>query len=120
MNVSCDAFWMNVSISRNALGPDMSQLYLNQRSPQCTYNVDPNSDVTVAIKTGTCGMRATQHGNYVHFKNTVHGDAGGGAGGSITHTHDISFVATCIYERNATLSASYRSNNNFTLSTKGT
>lgn len=117
-NVSCDAFWMNVTISKHTLGSDLHELYINQRIDECTHAINPDEDVSLHLKTGACGMRVSQRGNYLHYQNTVHGEAGRNAQGvKITFTHDISFDATCIYERNATLKADIETINNFKLPT---
>lgn len=109
---------MNVTISKHTLGSDLHELYINQRTDECTHAINPDEDVSLHLKTGACGMRVSQRGNYLHYQNTVHGEARRNAQGvKITFTHDISFDATCIYERNATLKADIETINNFKLPT---
>ena len=92
---------------------------MGQRTPECTFAVIPNSDMTVSIGVGTCGTARWVHEYYLYYQNVVHGKAEADGVTRVVYSEDVEFNATCVFNRNVTLSSSYTPNVNFTLGVTG-
>ncbi|KAL9952417.1 hypothetical protein ACROYT_G039667 [Oculina patagonica] len=116
LNVRCDEHLMVISISKYALGPEITELYVGQRIPGCKFPVIPNTDMTVSIGVGTCGTQRWIRGYHLYYFNIVHGKAEVDGQSHVVYSEDVAFNATCVYNRNATVTAGYTPNVNYTLS----
>ena len=110
---------MVISISKSTLGPEIKELYVGQKTPECTFPVTPDEDMTVSIGVGTCGTVQWIHGYHLYYHNVVHGKAKADAQRRVVYSEDVAFNATCVYDRNVTVSSGYTPNVNFTLSVTG-
>lgn len=108
-----------VTISKSSLGPEVKQLYVGQPNPGCTFDVNPSADTTVSVLVNTCGTRRWTRGNYLFYNNVVYGKANSDDASPVVYSEDVAFNATCIFNRNANVSASYLPNTNFTLGVTG-
>lgn len=110
---------MIISISKYSIGPEVKELYVGQRTPECTFPVTRDTDMTVSIGVTTCGTVQSIEGYYLYYQNTVYGKAEEDGQNPIVYSEDLSFNATCVYNRNATVSAGYTPNVNYTLGVTG-
>jgi len=109
---------MTITISKSSLGPEVKQLYVGQEIESCTFDVDPSAtDMTLVIPVDTCGTKQWTRGDYLFYNNVVYGRAQAQGASLVVHSLDVTFNATCVFNRIVNVTASYLPNANFTLST---
>lgn len=92
---------------------------MGQRTPECTFPVTPNTDMTFSIGVGICATVRWIRGYHLYYFNVVHGKAEVDGPSQVVYSEDVAFNATCVYNRNATVSTGYTPNVNYTLSVTG-
>ena len=119
MNVACDVHRLTITVSKLSLGPAVKEVYVGQQIEGCTFNVDPNTDTTLTIPVDTCGTKQWTRGNYLFYNNVVYGKAEGDGVLPVVYSQDVTFNATCVFNRIVNVTASFLPNANFTLGTTG-
>ena len=120
MNVACDVHLLNITISKSSLGPEVKKLYVgHQQIDECRFDVDNSSDTTLSINANTCGTKQWTRGNYLFYNNVVYGKAESGDASPVVYSQDVTFNATCVFNRIANVTAGFLPNSNFTLGVTG-
>ena len=92
---------------------------MGQQIEGCTFNVNPSTDTTLSISPETCGTKRWTRGDYLFYNNVVYGKAESDGVSPVVYAEDVTFNATCVFNRIVNVTASYSPNANFTLSTTG-
>jgi len=115
LNVACDVHLLTITISKSSLGPAVKQLYVGQRIEGCTFDVDPSTETTFSIHVDTCGTKRWTRGNYLFYNNIVYGKAESDGDSPVVYSEDVTFNATCVFNRNVNVTAAFLPNANFTV-----
>lgn len=119
LNVACDVHLLTITISKSSLGPAVKQLYVGQRIEGCTFDVDPSTETTFSIHVDTCGTKRWTRGNYLFYNNIVYGKAESDGDSPVVYSEDVTFNATCVFNRNVNVTAAFLPNANFTVDVTG-
>ena len=119
LNVACDVQFLTITISKSSLGPAVKQLYVGQQIEGCTFDVDPIRNTTFTIPVDTCGTKQWTRGDYLFYNNVVYGKAEGDGVSPVVYSEDVTFNATCVFNRIVNLNAAFSPNANFTLGVAG-
>lgn len=119
MNVACDVHLLNITISKSGLGPEVNNVYVGQQIQECTFNVNHSTDTTLSILVNTCGTKQWTRGNYLFYNNVVYGKAERGLASPVVYSEDVTFNATCVFNRIVNVTAGFLPNSNFTLGVTG-
>lgn len=116
VNVACDVNLLNITISKSALGPQVNNVSVGQQVQECTFNVNHSTDTTLSILANTCGTKQWTRGNYLFYNNVVYGKAESDDPDSpVVYSEDVTFNATCVFNRIVNVTAGFLPNSNFTL-----
>ena len=91
---------------------------MGQQNDECTFDVDNSTDTTLSINVNTCETKQWTRGNYLFYNNVVYGKAESGDV-PVVYSQDVTFNATCVFNRIANVTAGFLPNSNFTLGVTG-
>ena len=110
---------MTIVIIKGGLGPDINKVHMNDATPDCSFNVSPDSDTRFSLPVGSCGAQVTSNEDYFFLANTVHGKVDVSGSLIVTRTYDVTFKVNCSFPRNGSVSVSYRPNSGFSVTGTG-
>ena len=119
MNVACDVNLLTITISKSSLGLAVKEVYVGQQTGECTFSVDHNTDTKLIIPVNTCGTKQWTRGSYLFYNNVVYGKAESDGGSPVVYSEDVTFNATCVFNRIVNVTAAFLPNSNFTLGVTG-